>query len=245
MVSVLLNSASSKELKYMESYTRRLASVVSEDGWEYHVFLANKEVERFLKTNPLIDIACLDLTVTGGIDSAKQVRCLNAGTFIMIIADASISPMTYISPDIMAASLLLRPFNSEQLKEVVNKTIKTYMKKFSENDVAEDVFVIESREEGKVLLPYSRITCFEAREKKIVAVTDTEEYVFYDTMDNLEKELPKHFVRSHRSFIVNVERVSRVHISQSLIVFDDDTEAPLSRSYKSVFKDILKNTGDL
>ncbi len=239
MVSVLLNSASSKELNYIESFTRHLASRVSEEGWEYHVFRSMREVLSFLEDSPLLDIACVDLTLEGGLDGAKNVRKLSQNTFILVIADKNISPMTYISPEIMACGLLLRPFDSNQLKEVVTKTVKTYFKKYFESESkTEEVFVVETKE-GKQLIPYDRISCFEARDKKIFAVTDSTEYSFYDTMENLEGELPRQFVRSHRGFIVNVDRVVRVRLSQNTVVLDDGSEVPLSRSYKSKFKDIL------
>ena len=135
-------------------------------------------------------------------------------------------------------SLLLRPFDSAQVRCVVSKLVKTYFRKYFDNDVKEDVFVVESRD-GKQLIPYSRISCFEAREKKVFVVTDNAEYSFYDTIENLEKELPKQFVRSHRGFIVNIDKVEKVLLSQSIIMLDDDTEVPLSRSYKSRFRELL------
>lgn len=238
MVSVLLNSGSSKELNYIEEYTKYLASRISEEDWEYHVFRSMTDVASFLDDLPILDLACVDLTLRGGIDSAKQVRSLNMNTFILVIADADVSPMDYISPDIMAASLLLRPFNSTQLKDTFSKTVKTYFKRYHKTDVKEEVFVVESRD-GKQLLPYDRISCFEAREKKVYAITDSIEYPFYDTLENLEKDLPKQFVRSHRGFIVNMDRIVKVMLSQSIIIMDDDMEVPLSRSYKNRFKDIL------
>lgn len=238
MVSVLLNSGNSKELRYLEDYTKFLSARISEDEWGYSVFLSMKEVLAYLEDNPIIDIACVDLTLKGGLDGAKHIRSLSGNTFMLVIADTNVSPMTYISPDVMATSLLLRPFDGAQLKDVVGKTVKTYIKKFRENDVKEDVFVVDGRD-GKQLVPYDRIFCFEAREKKVFVVTDSSEYSFYDTLENLEKELPKQFVRSHRGFIVNVDRIVKIQLSQNIIMMEDDMEVPLSRSYKSRFKDII------
>lgn len=238
MVSVLLNSAKPKELKYIEDYSNYLASRISDDDWEHHVFPTMKSVLSFLTESPLLDIACVDLTVNGGLDSAKRIRQLNGNTFMMVIADQTVSPMTYISPDVMATSLILRPFDATQLREVMSKLYKTYLKKISENDVKEEVFIVEGKE-GKQLIPYDRINYFEAKDKKVFVVTENAEYPFYDTIENLENELPRQFVRSHRGFIVNIEKVTKVLLSQSLIYIDDDIELPLSRSYKSKFKDIL------
>ena len=109
MISVLLNSGSKKELAYMEKYSRHLSGSISEEYWDFHAFTDMNEVIRFLSDLPILDIACVDLTLNGGIDSAKKIRTLNGNTYIMVIADKDISPMEYISPEVMAASLLLRP----------------------------------------------------------------------------------------------------------------------------------------
>ena len=236
MISVLLNSGSKKELAYMEKYSRHLSGSISEEYWDFHAFTDMNEVIRFLSDLPILDIACVDLTLNGGIDSAKKIRTLNGNTYIMVIADKDISPMEYISPEVMAASLLLRPFDGAALQDVMKKTVKAYFKNFIDKDKTDDVFVIENRD-GRQLVPYDRIVCFEARDKKIFAVTESLEYSFYDTIENLEAELPDYFIRSHRGFIVNSQKISTIHLSQSIIVMDDGSELPLSRSFKSSFKE--------
>ena len=97
MITVLLNSGSHKELKYIEDYTQYLASRLSGDGWEYHAFNSMKEVLAFLSDCPILDIACVDLTLQGGIEGAKRIRNLNGNTFMLVIADKNVSPMSYVS----------------------------------------------------------------------------------------------------------------------------------------------------
>lgn len=235
MINVLLNSKSKKELTFLEEYTRHLSARISEEIWQYYAFSGYAELTRFLDGMPLIDLACLDLTLEGSLDGAKEVRRLNGKTYILVIADNTVSPMSYICPDVMATSLILRPFNAEQLKGVVYKMIKSYFKEHFEKENNEDVFVIDAKD-GKQLLPYDRICCFEARDKKIFAVSESVEYSFYDTIENLESILPGQFVRCHRGFIVNTDRIDRIQLSQNLILLDDETEVPLSRSYKSALK---------
>lgn len=237
MISVLLNSSNEKELNYIEECMRFFTARASEDVWEYHGFSRICEMMEYLDRMPILDIACVDITLKDGVDGAKRIRRLNQNTFILIISDCTIPPTDYIRPDIMACSLLLRPFNGKQAQSVIKTVIRSYLEKYVDCASQENVFVIDNRE-GKQLIPYDRITYFEAREKKIVAVTDSTEYSFYDTIDSLEKELPKQFVRSHRGFIVNCRRVSGIIASKNIICLDDGGEIPLSRSYKNVFKDI-------
>jgi DNA-binding LytR/AlgR family response regulator len=90
--------------------------------------------------------------------------------------------------------------------------------------------------DGRMMIEYSKITHFESREKRILLCTDNEEYYFYDTIDNLANVLPQEFVRCHRSFIVNVERIKKIRISDNCIFLDNGFIIPLSRSYKNKFK---------
>lgn len=80
----------------------------------------------------------------------------------------------------------------------------------------------------------------EAREKKIFIRTKQEEYGFYDTIENMEKKLPENFLRCHRSYIVNMSKVTAVKLSQSLIEIQNELQVPLSRSYKKTVKEYNK-----
>ena len=59
----------------------------------------------------------------------------------------------------------------------------------------------------------------------------------YETMEHLTERLPDYFVRCHRSFIVNRQRIRRVMLSKSLIELEQGIQLPLSRSYKPAFKE--------
>lgn len=237
MISILLNSGNEKELNYIVEYAHYLAAKTSDEIWEYHVFRSMGEISNFLEESPILDIACVDVALKGGIQGAIKIRTLNENTCILIIADQNISPMEYIRPDILASSLLLRPFDGKQVQTVMKKIVLSYIKKFNGINTSDDVFVLENKE-GKQLIPYDRISFFEARDKKIVVVTDSVEYSFYETIDNLEKVLPKQFVRSHRGFIVNCTKIIKIIKAQNTIYLEDGEEVPLSRSYKPIFKEL-------
>ena len=122
---------------------------------------------------------------------------------------------------------------------VVNEMMDAFTEKFDSKDVPES-FVIETRE-GKQYIPLNQIYYIEAREKKIFIRTKQEEYGFYDTIENMEKKLPENFLRCHRSYIVNMSKVTAVKVSQSLIEVQDNLQVPLSRSYKRAVKEYSRN----
>ena len=99
--------------------------------------------------------------------------------------------------------------------------------------------VLTSKEET-LSIPYSQIYFFEAREKKVFVCTCREEFGFYHTIDKLEKDLPEQFIRCHRGFIVNTEKIRRISFSQNVIFLADDFNVPLSRSYKPLLRGLGK-----
>lgn len=95
--------------------------------------------------------------------------------------------------------------------------------------------LLESREE-KISIPLERIYYIEAMEKKVYVCTGAEEYGYYSTLDKLENDLPDNFVRCHRSFIVNTDKIKKVALSKNTIYLAEEYEVPLSRSYKAKLK---------
>ena len=154
--------------------------------------------------------------------------------FLLLIADSSISPMEYLRPSILPTALLLSPFNRLQCSQVLAELISSYCSQFK-NREDEDNFLIETRE-GRQRVPLSQISFVEARDKKIYICTRSESFGFYETIDHMSELLPAHFLRCHRSFIVNMEKVKKLNLSEGMIELDNGETVPLSRSYRKAVR---------
>ena len=235
MISVLMYSRDRKELSELKKYGHEIAARLTEDDWRFFGYNEREQVYRFLSEHPLVDISCVDIAACGGIVLAEDLRRRCNEMYMVLLADSSVSPTAYIRPSIMAGSLLMRPLNVEGIKRVITEAALVYVKKISNS---EESFLMIENKDGRQPVSYRAITFFESREKKIFANTSKKEYAFYDTLDNLKQRLPEGFVRCHRSFIVAKSRIKSIFISRGIIVLDDGSELPLSRSYKSYFKEL-------
>lgn len=238
MISFLAYTKSKNELTLLKQTVTDISSVLSDEDLKMYGFSSRDKFEKFLENCPVLDISCVDICGKGGIDYAKKVRSTNKDMSILLIVDLSLSPATYIIPSIMAASLLIRPFDRAAVKNVLDTVLKDYCEYFEQEDGGK-CFVVETRE-GKRLVPYSGIVYFESRNKKIFLGTDNEEYSFYGTLDNLEETLDDRFIRCHRSFIAAKKRISKIVLSKNIVVLDNGCEIPLSRSYKSKVKEAIQ-----
>jgi len=234
MVSMLLYSSDEKEIHNVHALVKNLAAYLSEEKWETACFSSLKEIETFLEQQSLLNMACYDVTSNGSLDVLGKVRSCYADMLLMLIADASLSPMDYVRPDILASSLILRPFTKEAMKDKLKDLITEYLSKV-ENNSPEEAFIVETRE-GKTRVPYSQIYYVEARDKKIYFRLQNKEIAFNSTLEELEEKMPAGFLRCHRSFMVNQMHIEQILLSQSEIRLSHGIAVPLSRSYKPTFK---------
>nr|WP_288827924.1 LytTR family DNA-binding domain-containing protein [uncultured Clostridium sp.] len=235
MISMLIYGKDKRELRRMESITREAAARLSDEQWLIKGFQSIEETTEYIDTKPLLDFLCFDITGEGGVAFMEKVRAEYQETLLLLVADITISPMAYMKPGIMAASLLLKPMREEQIRETLYDLVDAYMKKHQKTD--EEAFMVETRE-GKTRIPYHQIYYFEAREKKVYLRTENREFGFYSTLEQLDGQLPDIFVRCHRGFIVHKGKIREVQLSKNVILLEKDVIVPLSRSYKAAVKNL-------
>jgi hypothetical protein len=240
MVSMLIYSNIKQDVVELHMISKDVIAGVSEDYWEIMPLYEFKEIQGYISENPLLNLMVYDVDENDAFDYLVDIRRRYRQSSIMLLADTSISPMKYMRPDIRADSLLLKPWTRQQAKSVIKDFLKGYIRATSENEEnGENTFVVETKD-GITHIPYEQIYFFEAREKKVYVCIGKEAYGFYGTIDKLVEDLPSNFIRCHRGFIVNKNKIEKVVLSQNIIYLDDGFDVPLSRSYKSSFKGMKK-----
>lgn len=96
---------------------------------------------------------------------------------------------------------------------------------------------------GTALLRFEQIDYLQAARNYVSVYADGREYILRETMANLEARLPAEtFVRTHRSYIVNIDRIREIRSLDSAyrVFLDNGADVPLSRGYR----DRLRAFGD-
>jgi len=94
---------------------------------------------------------------------------------------------------------------------------------------------IAVREDGQVeVVPVDRLDFVEARDDYVRLVAGGKKLVKQMTLHELESQLdPRRFVRIHRSFLLNIERLARVELyakDSRIALLRDGTKLPVSRT---------------
>ena len=232
MIQLLIVDSQKDERELLEKYAHMQVFNYTDDRCVYNVFSDCIQAERFLEKTDSIDIAMIEIVNDASKHFAAKLRKEYKGILLVVIANNS-SIADCVIPEIFMNSVLVRPSSDV----IINKTLSKCFEWFCMNNYhSSDSTYSFKGKDGRMMIEYSKITHFESREKRILLCTDNEEYYFYDTIDNLANVLPQEFVRCHRSFIVNVERIKKIRISDNCIFLDNGFIIPLSRSYKNKFK---------
>ena len=180
-------------------------------------------------------MAVIEISGEGDILVGEDIRSGNEDTDIMLVADAAISPMKYLKPQIRAAALLLRPYKLHELKEVICSFVRDHYRKRSSGDRSGSLLV-ENRQ-GSRRVPFGLIYYIEIREKRLYVRLKNTEYSMYGTLDAIIEKLPESFVKTHRSYVINAQYLVRIKLSENTVELEDGIAIPLSRSYKKSVKE--------
>lgn len=234
-------SSKKSDLRLIADEIRLSAAKYSDEDWEFYLFGSVVELANYVNKSENLDLVCIDIHNDIEVSMAELIRKSYEQSVILIMTDTNVSPTKYMKPSIMAASLLLRPFDKNQVSKTISDLFEFIERSKSEDE--NESFVVKSKSE-RFFVPYDRIVYFEARDKKIYLNTLQKEYGFYDTVEQVMAGLPDYFVRCHRGFVINSKKIKRVSLSENVIYMQQDIVIPLSKSYKPKIKELKANGRD-
>lgn len=157
-----------------------------------------------------------------------------------ILADYQIENLGKIAGDIYLMTVILYLV---VLIDGLILTIQKLREKAEEIEKIQSKLNIESKSEiairsnrKQVLLPLNEILYIESLGDYIQVHTATETYITKEKISSLNDRLPKSFVRTHRSFIVNKDKVSQFNKEEVLL---GDYPIPIGRKYKKLVEELL------
>jgi two-component system, LytTR family, response regulator len=155
--------------------------------------------------------------------------------------------------DVHAVDYLLKPFSEERFAEALTRARERVQNDRNPSVAAEgpdvdiEALVAEARPRQapieRVLIrdgaqvhviPVDRIDYVEAQDDYVCFMADGKSYLKDQTMSALETALdPARFVRIHRSYLLNIERIARVELyakDSRLAILRDGRKLPVSRA---------------
>jgi DNA-binding LytR/AlgR family response regulator len=125
---------------------------------------------------------------------------------------------------------LLKPIVYSRFFKAINKANVRFKNKVDSKE--DEIFI--KKNSALVRLKYEDILWVEALENYVIFSTFNERFTIHFTMKAIEQKLPTNrFSRVHRSFIVNVSRISVIEDNAIIIkTHDGNKSIPIGKSYK-------------
>lgn len=180
-----------------------------------------------------VDLIFLDIEMPliNGFDLLDGMKVKPQIIFITSKADYAVKAFDYEATD-----FLQKPISKERFLKAVKKALELHqLRNDSSEDLGEAIIIKSNLKKLKIYT--SKIKWVEAFGDYIKIITDDENHLVLSTMKSFESELPDgKFVRVHKSYIVNVERVEKFNSKFAEI---GNTKIPISRNKKDVISEAI------
>lgn len=177
-----------------------------------------------------VDLIFLDINMPGisGISFAKSIN-----KTIKIIFTTAYREFAVDGFNLHAVDYLLKPISFERMLDALNNFSETHRKspssKIDEEEQSPFIFIRVDRRMVKLI--YEDIIFIESLSDYLkIHLKNDEVLVIRETITNIADKLPsQQFLRIHRSFIINLDRIESYNNEEILI---KEKSFPISRSYK-------------
>lgn len=182
-----------------------------------------------------VDLIFLDIEMPliNGFDLLDGLKNKPQIIFITSKADYAVKAFDYEATD-----FLQKPISKDRFLKAVKKAVEIHQLRHESHEDLGEAIIIKSNLK-KLKIYSSKIKWIEALGDYIKIITDEENHLVLSTMKSFESELPDgKFVRIHKSYIVNVERVDKFNSKFAEI---GNQKIPISRNKKDLIADAIAN----
>ncbi|WP_422089285.1 LytR/AlgR family response regulator transcription factor [Tenacibaculum ovolyticum] len=196
-----------------------------------------------------VDIVIIDIFLNGvadGISFAETISIIPEASkpfvFLTSSTDREIFKRAKLTQPF---SYLMKPFNELEVLYAIEMAVEKF---YAQTDVflddEEDTIISDEYlfiKKGKSLkkVRISDIIYIDVEEKYCNIITEKEKFVILISLTKILKLLDNTiFYRTHRNFIVNVEKIIEIIPADNLIILQGNHKATLSEKYKSFLKNV-------
>ncbi len=154
---------------------------------------------------------------SSGLNACKKLRRFGYSGIIIFLT--AFKEYVFEGYDVQAFNYLLKPISQKSLNNCLNKFVKLFSNDFYYHHKGNDVFKI----------PYCEIIYVEKKGHDSIIHTSSEIYVERLSLNEMFNRLPKFFIRSHKSYIVNINKIKSLKLNELFLV--GDNTIPVGRSF--------------
>lgn len=204
--------------------------------------ISARQFEVFSKAQNLLDaitekgnhqLFLLDIEIKGeekkGLEAAADIRRIDpAAVIVFVTTHSEFAPISF-KYKVSALDFIDKTAPDEQFKTDLREVIAYTANNMHRSEEVDEVFTFESAQ-ARVQLPFKDIYYFATSPTphKVMLITKNERLEFYGSLSEIA-EVNSRLFSCHRSFLINLDNISRVDKAELLVFFENGDACPVSR----------------
>lgn len=202
------------------------------DGIVSFTTTSPNEILTYSKGNN-VDVFILDIDLKSdinGLDLATEIRSHNKNVYLVFTT----AHLEYIMLAYKCKTFdyLAKPITIERLEE-------TILRLFDDATCSPNTYINIGNSAN--MLNENDIYCIKKQGMKLIYCTKEKSYETYSSFNKIETCLPENFVRCHKSYIANINKISNINSNDNIIQFDNSTTCSIGPKYKLNLMEVLNN----
>ena len=182
-----------------------------------------------------VDVFLIDIELNStinGLSLAEHIRKTNKDCYLIFITGHfEFMPIAY---KYKTFDFLSKPITKEVLEQTIKRLFddisgskKKFLKLDNKNTIINEDDIKYIKKDGM----------------KIIFHTNSRDYEIYSSFNKLQDKLPNNFIRCHKSFIANINNVTKVEPLSNMIYFNDSS-CDIGPKYKNNFLEVINHYGN-
>lgn len=216
-------------LNMLDKFSKFIENIFIKHNFDAQLGLITSEVDELLNyiDENKTDVLFLDINLKSnisGLEVASKVREKNKNIYI-IFTTAHLE-YAMVAYKFKTFDYLAKPITYERLEETINRLFddingspKRYIKIDNKNTIIDESEILYVKRDGM----------------KLIFHTKNRDYETYSSFNKIQEVLPDNFIRAHKSFIVNIKKISNLDSVTNLVYFNDNSTCDIGPKFKKTF----------
>ena len=224
-------------INILNKFPKILEGIFIKHDYDARVGLSTDNIDLLLNyiDENKTDVLILDIDLKSnqsGLEIAAKVREKNKNTYIIFTtAHLEYAMMAY---KFKTFDYLPKPVTGERLEETIVRLFEDI------NGLPKKYIKIDNK---KTIIDESEVLYIKRDGMKLIFHTKTRDYETYSSFNKIKSALPTNFVRTHKSFIANINNISNLDPVSNLIYFNNNSTCDIGPKFKKELLEEVDNYG--
>lgn len=225
-------------LNILDKLEKMLEKIFVQNNYNASVVYKSDNADDILNyiDNNTADVLMLDINLKSnksGLELAEEIRKRKNNAYIIFTTGHLEYAM--VAYKYKTFDYLPKPITYDRLEDTINRLFedangltKKYLKLDNKNTIVDEAEIQYIKRDGM----------------KLVFHTSSRDYDIYSSFNKFQEKLPDTYVRCHKSYIANLNKIKDVEPVSGTITFQDGNTCEIGPKYKKDFMEVLKNYGN-